>query len=200
LAGDGPRRLSGCPAVWWLAGYLPAAVWSSDSRCRTQTFSSSSSSAASAGSIAWRDQVPRARTSAAAGAERPAASCGPGRRRGLAFVVTASDTRYHQATTGGARCVPGLASRHRVPESPSVTNVPPPRAASADLRRGLPTPRFAGACSTLTGCVIPRLVDRPHRPGWSRTSNWPVQSHVWVSRTRLARQQPELVASVAATG
>jgi hypothetical protein len=155
--------------------------------------SSSSSSPAAAGSST-------AGSSAAAGAERPAAAssaaAAPGpENAGSPFVVTASGTRYQQATLAGQ--VRSRLAANGVQE-PSGTTVPA-ASASATSVAAAPSPTLRGCVLHLTDGVIPRLVDRATfegEPAYVIASS----SRVWVVGLGCTAAKPELVASVPLAG
>jgi len=151
--------------------------------------SSSSSSPAAAGSSA-------AGSSAAAGAEKPAAASSaagaPGpENAGSPFVVTASGTRYQQATLAGQ-------VRSRLAAN-GVQATVPAASASATSVAAAPSPALRGCVLHLTDGVIPRLVDRATyqgEPAYVIASS----SRVWVVGLGCTAAKPELVASVPLAG
>jgi hypothetical protein len=166
-------------------------------------FSSSSSSAASSGSNSVAgSSAAAAGSSAAAGAERPAAAASGPENAGSPFVVTASGTRYQQATLAGQ--VRSRLAANAVQE-PSGATVPaagatvPAASASATSVAAVPSPALRGCVLHLTSGVIPRLVDRATfqgEPAYVIASS----SHVWVVGLGCTAAKPELVASVPLAG
>jgi hypothetical protein len=165
--------------------------------------SSSSSSPAAAGSSAAGSSAAgssAAGSSAAAGAEKPAAaSSAAGAPRpenaGSPFVVTASGTRYQQATLAGQMRSRLAANGVQEPSGATV----PAASASATSVAAAPSAALRGCVLHLTDGVIPRLVDRATyqgEPAYVIASS----SRVWVVGLGCTAAKPELVASVPLAG
>jgi hypothetical protein len=209
--GDGPRRhfrvrpqvvggsLVTCLLLAVLGFALSHAGFSSSSSSSAAAAGSNNvaaSSAAAAGSSAVAGaERPAAASSAAAAAPRPA-------NAGSSFMVTASGTRYQQATLAGQ--VRSRLAANGVQE-PSGTTVPaagatvPAASASATSVAAVPSPALRGCVLHLTGGVIPRLVDRATfqgEPAYVIASS----SRVWVVGLGCTAAKPELVASVPLAG
>ncbi len=142
---------------------------------RTSTQSSTESGAASSAGSA---------SSAAAGsAARPGAVPGPAHpEAGLPFAVTASGTKYRQATLAEQ-----VRARLAVP------------AASATSASAAASPALQGCVLHLTNGAVPRLVDRATyqgQPAYVIASS----SHVWVVGPGCTAAKTELVASVPLAG
>jgi hypothetical protein len=177
--GSGPprRRSRLRPAV--AAGSLVACLLLAGlgyALSRTSTQSSTESSAASSAGSA---------SSAAAGsAARPGAVPGPRRpaEEGSRFAVTASGTKYRQAT---------LAEQVRARLAVSAASATPASAA--------PSLALQGCVLNLTNGAVPRLVDRAAyqgQPAYVIASS----SHVWVVGPGCTAAKTELVASVPLAG
>ena len=150
------------------------------SRTSSSTESGAASSAGSASSAAAPAESRVGESSAAAGsAAGPVAVPGPGHTEaGSPFAVTASGTKYRQAT---------LAEQVR-----ARLAVPAPSATSASAA---PSPALQGCVLHLTNGAVPRLVD------WATYQGQPAyviasSTHVWVVGPSCTEAKTELVESV----
>jgi len=157
--------------------------------------SSSASSAAGAGTAAGAERPAAAASSAAASSstESSAASsaaAGPNAGAGSSFVVTASGTRYQQAT---------LAEQVHAKLTANGEQPSPAASASAASASVAPSSALRGCVLHLTGNVLPRLVDRATyqgEPAYVIASS----SRVWAVGLGCTAAKPELFASVPLAG
>lgn len=157
--------------------------------------SAAASSAAGPGTAAGAERPAAAASSAAASSSASSsaassAAAGPNAGASSSFVVTASGTRYQQAT---------LAEQVRARLTANGGQPSPAASASATSARVAPSSALRGCVLHLTGNELPRLVDRATyqgKPAYVIASS----SHVWVVGLGCTAAKPELVASVPLAG
>ena len=153
--------------------------------------SSSASSAAGAGTAAGAERPAAAASSAAASSStESSAAAGPNAGAGSSFVVTASGTRYQQAT---------LAEQVHAKLTANGEQPSPAASASAASASVAPSSALRGCVLHLTGNVLPRLVDRATyqgEPAYVIASS----SRVWAVGLGCTAAKPELFASVPLAG
>jgi hypothetical protein len=159
--------------------------------------SSSSEAASSGGSvssgIAAGSAVPRVTGSAprAPSAVKPANAAS-----GEDFVVTASGTRYQQATLAGQ--VRARLAVNGGPQESFGTAIPAPRASAASVAV-TPNPALQGCVLHLTGGTLPRLVDLATYQG-APAYVIATSSRVWVVGLGCTAAKTELVTSMPLAG
>ena len=162
--------------------------------------SSSSSEAASSGGsvssgIAAGSAVPRV-TGAGSAPRAPSAVKPANAASGEDFVVTASGTRYQQATLAGQ--VRARLAVNGGPQESFGTAIPAPRASAASVAV-TPNPALQGCVLHLTGGTLPRLVDLATYQG-APAYVIATSSRVWVVGLGCTAAKTELVTSMPLAG
>lgn len=161
--------------------------------------SSSSEAASSGGSvssgIAAGSAVPRV-TGAGSAPRAPSAVKPANAASGEDFVVTASGTRYQQATLAGQ--VRARLAVNGGPQESFGTAIPAPRASAASVAV-TPNPALQGCVLHLTGGTLPRLVDLATYQG-APAYVIATSSRVWVVGLGCTAAKTELVTSMPLAG